>query len=109
MILFARFQRFSFIFRIYSPPPPPKKKQTKKKQKQKKPPKNIISPRISFRIFFFETGHLPDSKTVDNISQAISCGLRVFFRNVLAYIVLTGGLMVARDSMLAGLFGINPM
>ena len=80
MILFARFQRFFFIFRIYSPPPP-------KKKKKKKNPKKNISPRISFRIFFFETGHLPDSKTVDNISQAISCGLRVFFRNVLAYIV----------------------
>ena len=71
MILFSRFQRFFFIFLIYSPPPLPQKK----------------SPRISFGIFFFETGHLPDSKTVDYISQAISCGLRVFFRNVLAYIV----------------------
>ena len=64
MILFARFQRFFFIFFVFTPPPPQKKKKN--------------SPRISFRIFFFETGHLPDSKTVDNISQAISCGLRVF-------------------------------
>ena len=27
-----------------------------------------------------------DTKTVDNISQGISCGSRIFFRNVLAYI-----------------------
>ena len=42
------------------------------------PPKNTISLGI-FRIVFYETGHFPDTKTVDNISQGISCGSRVIF------------------------------
>ena len=61
MILIACFQRFFFFF-VFFPPP-----------------KNTISPRIFLRAFFYKTGHLPDTKTVDNISQGISCGLRVIF------------------------------
>ena len=34
---------------------------------------------IFLRTFFYETGHLPDTKTVVNISQGISCGKRVIF------------------------------
>ena len=34
---------------------------------------------FSLRAFFYETGHLPDTKTVDNISQGISCGSNVIF------------------------------
>ena len=51
-------------------------------------PQNTISPWIIIEHFFFyETGHLPDTETVDNISQRISCGSRVIFRlEYLAYI-----------------------
>ena len=62
MILIACFQRFFFIFRIFSTP------------------QKYHFPSEFFRgLFFYKTGHLPDTKTVDNISQGISCGLRVIF------------------------------
>ena len=59
MILIACFQCF---FHPH-PPPPPKKK----------------NPRAFLRTFFYETGRLPDTNTVDNISQEISYGSMVIF------------------------------
>ena len=65
MILIACFQQLFFIFRIFSTP------------------QNTISPLIFLRTFFFyKTGHLPDTKIVDKISQGISCGLRVIFNKM---------------------------
>ena len=63
MILIACFQRFFFIFGIFSIP-----------QKYRFPSEFFLR-----TFFFYKTGHLPDTKTVDNISQGISCGLRVIF------------------------------
>ena len=60
MILIACLQQFFVIYRIFSPP------------------KNTISPRY-FGLFFYKTGQLPDTKTVANISQGISCRSRVIF------------------------------
>ena len=65
MILFAVFQPFSSFIVFFLPPP------------QKK--KNAISPKICLRTFFYETGHLPDTKIVDTIFQGISYGSRVFY------------------------------
>ena len=42
-------------------------------------PQKTSFPHGFFQDFFYETGHLADTKTVDNISQGISCGSRVFF------------------------------
>ena len=62
MISIACFQRFFFIFRILF-----------------SSPKNTISPQIFLGPFFYKTGHLPETETVDNIFQGISCGSRVIF------------------------------
>ena len=62
MIFIAFFSDFSSFFVFFSPP------------------KNTISPRMFFENFFFyKTGHLPDTKTADNISQGIIFGSRVIF------------------------------
>ena len=61
MVLLACFQGFFFIFHIFFTP------------------QKYHFPSDFFRTFFYKTGHLPDTKTVDNISQGISCGLRVIF------------------------------
>ena len=61
MILIACFQRFFVIFVFFSPP------------------KKYHFPSDFLRTFFYKTGHLSDTKTVDNISQGISCGSRVIF------------------------------
>ena len=61
MILFAGFRPIFSLFRFFSPP------------------KKYHFRTDFLRTFFYETGHLPDTKTVDNISQGISCGSRVFF------------------------------
>ena len=64
MISIACFQRFLIIFRSFFTHSPPKKK----------PFSHGI-----LRTFFYETGHIPTTKTIDNNSQEISYGSLIIF------------------------------